>query len=118
MARGIVLGVVATLVVAGLGAYLGVEAGLLPANADGKPSRLERWAARTSLRATLGREAPKGPNPLPLDNANLIAGIKLYAANCAAATVRPTASLQILRWASIRSRRNWSKTESKTIPRA
>jgi thiosulfate dehydrogenase len=83
MARGIVLGVVATLVVLGLGAYLGVEAGMLPANADGKPSRLERWAARTSLRTTLEREAPKGPNPLPLDNANLIAGIKLYAANCA-----------------------------------
>ena len=46
MARGIVLGVVATLVVVGLGAYLGVEAGLVPANADGKPLRLERWAAK------------------------------------------------------------------------
>jgi len=56
---------------------------MLPANADGKPSRLERWAAQTSLRTTLEREAPKGPNPLPLDDANLIAGIKLYAANCA-----------------------------------
>ncbi|MGC9993139.1 MAG: cytochrome c [Candidatus Cybelea sp.] len=71
------------LVILGLGAYLGLKAGLMPANADGKPSRLERWAARTSLRATLEREAPKGPNPLPLDDANLIAGIKLYAANCA-----------------------------------
>ena len=97
MARGIVLGVVATLVVAGLGAYLGVEAGLMPANADGKPSRLERWAARTSLRATLEREAPKGPNPLPLDDTNLVAGIKLYAATAPSATVRPTGSLQISR---------------------
>ena len=40
----------------------------MPANADGKPSRLERWAARTSLRATLEREAPKGSNPLSLDD--------------------------------------------------
>jgi mono/diheme cytochrome c family protein len=83
MARGIVLGVVATLVVLGLAAYLGLKAGLMPANADGKPSRLERWAARTSLRAMLQREAPKGPNPLPLDDAGLIAGIKLYVTNCA-----------------------------------
>jgi mono/diheme cytochrome c family protein len=83
MARGIVLGVVATLVVLGLGAYLGLKAGLMPANADGKPSRLERWAARTSLHATLDREAPKVPNALPLDDAGLIAGIKLYAADCA-----------------------------------
>ena len=36
-----------------------------------------------SLRATLEREAPKGPNPLSLDDANLIAGIKLYDTNCA-----------------------------------
>jgi thiosulfate dehydrogenase len=83
VARGIVLGVVATLVVLGLGAYLGLKAGLMPANADGKPSHLERWVARTSLRAALEREAPKGPNPLLLDDPDLIAGIRLYAANCA-----------------------------------
>ena len=52
MARGVVLGVVATLVILGLGAYLGLKAGLMPANADGKPSRLERWAA---LREQKGR---------------------------------------------------------------
>jgi mono/diheme cytochrome c family protein len=83
MARGIVLGVFGTLVVMGLGAYLGVEAGLMPANADGKPSRVERWAARVSLHATLDREAPKIANPVSLNDANLVAGIKLYAANCA-----------------------------------
>jgi thiosulfate dehydrogenase len=54
----------------------------MPANADAKPSKLETWAAKTSLHATLRREAPKAPNPLPLDDANLIAGIKLYGANC------------------------------------
>jgi mono/diheme cytochrome c family protein len=55
----------------------------MPANADGKPSRVERWAARVSLHATLDREAPKIANPVPLNDANLVAGIKLYAANCA-----------------------------------
>lgn len=83
MARGLVLGVFATLVVLGLGAYLAVQAGLLPANADARPSRLERWLARASLHASLEREAPKISNPLALDDANLVAGIRLYAANCA-----------------------------------
>jgi thiosulfate dehydrogenase len=83
MTRGVVLGVVAALVGLTLCIYLGVEAGLIPANADRKPARLERWMARTSLRATLAREAPKTPNPVALTDANLLAGIKLYAANCA-----------------------------------
>jgi len=94
MARGIVLGVVATIVVLALGAYIGVEVGLLPANADGKPSHLERWAARVSLRATIAREAPRTPNPLQATDANFIAGIRLYAADCAvchgAADGKPT----------------------------
>jgi thiosulfate dehydrogenase len=83
MARGFVLGAVAALVGVALCIYLGVEAGAFPANADTKPSKLERWAAGTSLRATLAREAPKGPNPIAPTDANLIAGIRIYAANCA-----------------------------------
>lgn len=83
MIRGIVIGVVVTLLVLALGGFLAVEAGLIPANADAKPPHIERWMARTSLHAALSREAPKTPNPLPLNDENLIAGIKLYAANCA-----------------------------------
>jgi thiosulfate dehydrogenase len=83
MGRGFVLGIVAALVAIGLFVYLGTEAGLVPANADAKPSKLERWLARTSLRATLAREAPRSANPVPLTDANLIAGIRIYAANCA-----------------------------------
>jgi mono/diheme cytochrome c family protein len=83
MARGVILGIVGTIVVLGLFLYIGVKAGLLPANADGKPSKLERWAARTSLQATLAREASTRPPPIPLNDDNLIAGVRLYAANCA-----------------------------------
>jgi thiosulfate dehydrogenase len=83
MARGVVLGVVATLVVLALGVYISVEAGLVPANADAKPSKIERWLARTSLRATMLHDAPRGPNPVALTEANLVAGIRLYAVNCA-----------------------------------
>ena len=83
MARGVIIGVVGTLLVGLLAVYLGVTRGLMPANADGPPLRLERWAARTSLRATLKAEASKQPNPLPASDANLLSGIKLYEQNCA-----------------------------------
>jgi thiosulfate dehydrogenase len=83
MGRGIVLGAVGVLVALALAIYLAVEAGAIPANADAKPSKLERWLARTSLRATLAREAPRTANPVAFNDANLIAGIRVYAENCA-----------------------------------
>jgi len=82
MARGIVIGIIGTLAVIVLLGYAAVELGLLPANADAKPSKIERWAARTSLRATIARQAPRTPNPVALTDENLMSGIKLYAENC------------------------------------
>ena len=61
MIRGIIIGVLLTAAVLLAGGYFGVERGLMPANADAKPSRLETWAAKASLRATIAREAPKRP---------------------------------------------------------
>jgi thiosulfate dehydrogenase len=83
MARGFVLGAVAALVALALCIYLAIISGLVPANADAKPSRLEAWMAQRSLRAALEREARQDPNPVPLTDANLIAGIRIYAADCA-----------------------------------
>ena len=82
MLRGFVFGILATLIVAALAAYGAVKLGVIPANADGPPLPLEKWAASTSLDATLERQAPKGPNPVALNDANLIAGVKLYGDNC------------------------------------
>lgn len=83
MLKHVALGAVLTLVVAAIGAYLLVESGRIPANADGTPGRLETWMARTSLTATLRREAPKGPNPVALSEQSLLDGVHLYAQNCA-----------------------------------
>ena len=83
MFKGFALGVVATMLAAAAGAYIILVTGLVPAAADGKPLPLEHWAARTSLRATLARDAPKGPNPVPLTDANLIAGVQLFGEHCA-----------------------------------
>lgn len=84
MFKGFVLGVVAAAVVgAGIG-YALVTTGSIPAAArNGTPLPLEHWAARTALRATLANDAPKGPNPVALNDANLIAGIGLYGQHCA-----------------------------------
>jgi thiosulfate dehydrogenase len=82
MIRGAIAGAIGVLVLLALGTYAALKLGMVPANADAKPAKLERWAARTSLGATLRREAPRTPNPLPLADADLTAGIKLYAQNC------------------------------------
>jgi thiosulfate dehydrogenase len=82
MIRYVALGAAGVVAAGCVAAYCAVLLGLIPANADAKPSALERWAASTSLRATVAREAPKQADPLPLNDANLTAGIKLYADNC------------------------------------
>lgn len=76
-------GIGAAIVVAALVLYLCVSLGLVPANADRRPSGLERWLARTSLDATLARESRGLVNPLPVNDDVLLAGIKIYGANCA-----------------------------------
>ena len=81
--RGFIVGVAVAIVVAVLGAYLVLQSGLIAANADAKPGGLELWAANTSLGATLRRDAPKGPNPVALTDANLKEGVTLYAQHCA-----------------------------------
>jgi thiosulfate dehydrogenase len=81
--KAFVSGVLSTLVALLVIGYVGITQGvLIPANADAKPPALEAWMARRSLHAALAREAPRTPNPLPLTDANLIAGIKLYGDNC------------------------------------
>lgn len=81
--RSFILGVIVTLLIFTLVGYVAVSQGLVPANADGRPPKIEIWAAKTSLHATLRRDAPKGAAPIPATDANLVAGIKLYGQNCA-----------------------------------
>ncbi len=81
--KGFLLGIAVTvLVLAGIG-YVGVTTGtLVPANADAAPGGLEKWAASKSLHATIAREAPKSPSPVPLSDESLNEGIKIYGNNC------------------------------------
>jgi thiosulfate dehydrogenase len=81
--RGFIIGVATTVVIGLICAYIVLQSGLLPANADAKPGGLELWAASASLNATLRASAPKGPNPVALTDENLIEGVKLYGHHCA-----------------------------------
>lgn len=83
MLKGVVSGVVLTLAVALLAAFALVQSGVISANADAPPGSLETWMARSSLNATLRREAPKEQNPVALTEQNLLNGVYLFARNCA-----------------------------------
>ena len=83
MLKGFLIGVLASIAIALVCGYIVLSNGLIPAGADNKPLPLESWAAKTSLRGTLEREAPKGPNPVALTDDNLLAGIELYGQHCA-----------------------------------
>jgi len=90
--KGVITGVVLAVVVVAIAAYAFILSGAMPANADDRPSKLEAWAARTSLRATLSRSAPTLTPPLQPTDQNLVAGIKLYAQNCAVCHGGPDAN--------------------------
>ena len=77
-----VLGVVATLILFAVGAFVVVTFGFVPATADVPPPAVEKWAARASLGATIGREAPKPPYPFASSDAAIVAGAKLYTKQC------------------------------------
>ncbi len=78
-----IYGIIFTLAFVVAAAFAGIYAGALPPGADVKPPALEKWAAKKSLKATMKREDVAYKNPLQPTDANLIAGAKLYGANCA-----------------------------------
>ncbi len=82
MLKSFIAGILATIAVALVGGYLLLRSGVIPANADATPGPIETWAAKTSLHATLNSEAPKGANPVAPTDANLVAGVDLYARHC------------------------------------
>ena len=83
MLRGVILGIILAVVATAITGYAIIRTGLMPANADDRPPHFEVWAAKTSLHATLRRSAPRVTDPLPATTDNLLAGVKLYAQNCA-----------------------------------
>jgi thiosulfate dehydrogenase len=75
-------GAIAIVVLAAAAGYVALTTGAVPANADVQPSAFEFWAARTSLHATVDRQAAGLVDPLSADESTLSAGMKLYGSNC------------------------------------
>jgi len=80
--KGFVLGFVAAIATMIAAVCFFVTSGALPAGQDSKPSRLEKWAAKRSLQATIRREAQGLESPLQPTDDNLTAGIALYRVHC------------------------------------
>ena len=83
MIKAFFVGVIVTILGAVACVYVILAKGVIPASADSGPLPLERWASRMSLHASLAKEAPTTPNPVPVTDANLISGIQLYGDHCA-----------------------------------
>ncbi len=82
MGKGFILGVIVALAGVIAGAYIFVKVGALPARQDTKPGKLEKWAAKTSLAATINRETRGLTSPLQPSESNLTEGANLYVAHC------------------------------------
>jgi mono/diheme cytochrome c family protein len=82
MGKGFFLGFVTAIALLLVAVIVFVTSGALPAGQDSKPGALERWAAKTSLRATMRRETRGLSSPLRPTDENLTAGAALYRSHC------------------------------------
>jgi thiosulfate dehydrogenase len=79
--RGFVLGVVLTLVVLVAGGYLLLHSGKISMATTAKPLPFEQAVASAAIEGSIanGKDVP---NPLPLTDANIVAGAKEYREHC------------------------------------
>jgi thiosulfate dehydrogenase len=81
--RNFITGIILTLLVMGIVAFLVVKKGYLDFNADQEPSFMEKKLAMEAVDASTDRHAPDLKNPIAANDENLVAGAKLYISHCA-----------------------------------
>ncbi len=79
--RAFLLGFIVAIVLIVVGAYIFISRGGVPMAASSKPLPLETTVAHMALRASY-RNASKEPNPLPVNEENLMAGAHHYHDDC------------------------------------
>ena len=79
----VVFGVILALVLLTLVALSFSLLGFVNSDADQFPSRAERWLASRALDASVERRASRDANPVPINDAALIEGMKTYVTACA-----------------------------------
>ena len=77
-----VFGAVAALAALFVGAYLFVKSGGVPMETSAQPLPLEATLAHMALRASIG-DAADQKNPLPFNEANMLAGARQFKEHCA-----------------------------------
>ena len=80
--RWFALGVVVAIVMIVMSAYVFLKAGGVSMDTGTRPLPLEETIARMALHASLGKAADQ-KDPLPLNNANMLAGARGYKEHCA-----------------------------------
>jgi thiosulfate dehydrogenase len=80
--KKLLLGIVVGICLPIVAGYLFLRLGGLPVPTKGPPLPLEKAIAKIALHAAMDREAGK-PSPLPADEANFVAGAKIYQTQCA-----------------------------------
>ena len=81
--KAFLFGIILTLFVLAAGGYFLLKSGRVSFNADQAPSATERHLAMSAVDASTERNAPEQKNPVPTDEADLIAGAQLYLNHCA-----------------------------------
>jgi hypothetical protein len=74
--RKFILGIIATLLVLGLGGLAVATLGLMPTNGDATPPRLERRVAAGALDVSIERHAPRTSSPIPPTDEKLVDGMR------------------------------------------
>ena len=74
-------GIVTMILILALG-LLFAQMGFVSMRADNPPSKMETTFASHAMDASVARAAPKVANPLTADEANLLAGARLYRDHC------------------------------------
>src|SRR5258705_6240756 len=82
MFKGILLGIVLGFVLVFVGAYMYFASGQAPVTTTSPEMPFERKVAKLALHAYLGKVPHPNP-PVPSDEANLLAGAKVYKEDCA-----------------------------------
>ncbi len=80
--KGVVLGVILTLVLLAVGAYCYFGFGLAPVATASQPMPFEELLANRALHAAVAKAA-RVPSPVPADEPNLMSGAMVYRDNCA-----------------------------------
>ena len=81
--KGFLFGIILTLIALAVGGYFLLKKGYVDFKADQEPSAFEDHLAMSAVDASTERNAPEQKNPVPADEADLVAGAKLYVNHCA-----------------------------------